>query len=396
MGLNMRAIFLLAVITGGECARMSFKLDQEMALDKLSKHAKWFQGGNEVCREPEINDADAMMARWMAKATKMRALAAKISSGERGCLKSCLLSHKALGQRMNMWDSCFKIQEELGAGAIQIPQEMLTGSGKDSLTDIVNGVHKKMMTLMMKRRVFATAAELDETGALDGCSIDFNAVNINDALSQAEEELAEKLKNQETGEEYTPPNATAGILMAQGEAARAHEIFRQQLFGAGCNREMQRTFITKTGEVKGEDVRKAIVAYDQTMLVSIDKLKTSSWKGQTPADVSGEVMSAVLESFDGAEETQGEDALSDDEYASLNENDEVVLAQLANSTESKSKLGEKSLVGSGSFLVGFLICLAIAIIIFLIVCFANLDISMGGGEFMMHARGGRGKSKCFS
>merc|ERR1740117_1098314 len=161
MGLNMRAIFLLAVITGGECARVSFKLDQEMALDKLSEHAKWFEGGNQVCREPEMNDAEAMMARWMAKATKMRALAAKISSGDRGCFKSCLLSHKALGQRMNMWDSCFKIQQESGAGAIQIPQEMLTGGGKDSLSDIINGVNSKMMSFMVKRRVFATGAELD-------------------------------------------------------------------------------------------------------------------------------------------------------------------------------------------------------------------------------------------
>lgn len=377
MSLTYRALFLLALISSGECHRVQNLAKQaaiisglgsvddniaEKIAEKLSVESAWFQGGNEVCRSPEIQDPTAMLKRWNEKATKMRGLANYILQND--CYYQCPLAHKALGQRIKMWGSCMKVQKEMKEQEdkdIPILDKVLgPATDGDSLMGIMLDVQGKMLAWMQNRQYFKDYEDLPE------CHVDVGKVDMNEAMEYAHEQVADVAPTKDSSEEFR-------MMYVNAVAAQAIDKVYKQLYGEGCTRKMIRDYIERSGSAG-----KALDNFEYRLREAIKALKTGPMKGQSPIDAASAAIDALLPDSD-LEKLTSEVPPDSDELAegeSLLQSEEV---------------SEAETTDPGTF---FLIVFIIALLFFVFVCFAgSFNFSFGGHASFSGSV--RGRSACF-
>lgn len=369
MSVTYKALFLLAIITGGECARVHFSTEQFKGAMDASSFAEWFQGGNEVCRSPEIEDKEAMTARWIAKANKMKALAASIS--KKGCLLTCPLKHKALGQRIKMWDSCFEIPQKED-GSFAIDNQYLFGSGSNSLQAIFRDINGNMMKWMQKRNLFKAEVE--------GCNVDFAKVDLKSAIQAGEQEVRAKV-----GAPNATMDAKAAAMYASVEATAAIKAVRKQLYGESCDYNKIKEYWHKMSQTD-KFVGDALVQYDNRLLKAIINMKTKQNEGATISETYKATMASVLQDSDlpaGVPSTS--DELEQDELEAVSDS----LAEL------NEDLDEALGAGTGGALAAIIVLLVIGLIILMAVCWkGHFGFSSGKGGASFSGSGSF--SSCFS
>jgi len=379
MSLTMRGLLFLALIAGGECARVNSNIIERAALNNL---AGWPFGGNEVCREPEVNDEAKMLKRWTDKANKMKALAETISESCDRIYK-CPLKIKTLGQRVKMWDGCFKLRDEMGEEALASDGEnslssLLFGNGENSMTQIFADVQEKLDKFMLQRDLLPRGK-----GDLSVCHANIKNLDLGTAISEGEMTIpAETRAIPAAMRNNASKVQTWRSGVAQGEAAAAIEIMRLQIFGQECNRGLQKRYIASLQE----DVRRALNSFDAKFMKVISDLKMSEFRGG-PEQVAHEVINSVVTDDDlehtTADATPESDELEEDEMLS-NPLEEIALTQLDETT------------GDGGASAGtvLLVLLIIAIVIFLLVCFRGYFGIESGSHGISFSGGGSVKS-CF-
>jgi len=220
----LKAVFLIALLAGHDCARIQAKASFETAQQRLGARfssksagsagheessAWWIQGGNEVCREKDLGNTKSI-DRYHYKMQKLKELSTNLR--ENTCGKSCPQKWLELKERTRLFDSCAELLQDAAAPNVlpDLKEAMLKGD--DALLQGMREPMGAVSALIKKKGLFPTFPELP------ACNFNPMALDVDSAVKSSVPEDA--VRKQLFGEDCDDASSKQYVSRLEGQPRR--------------------------------------------------------------------------------------------------------------------------------------------------------------------------------